>query len=380
VNITRAYPLMTSKFPSSVSINFLHDKRENKSTGFGSIYFHYIIMWYKGGHPSSDVRVGFGASSWVQRGYVQQILVQDVDATFDRLKVGSGSMEYNPKSMEEMKYRGNELRRTKMFLVKPDLSIASERDRDIAKEQESLVNSPVYTYPGFQYASVYTYKDLDNYPLVSSIATHCSTVFNMHANHVIVTSYKRATVLSGRDDLIGPHRDRIDTLTPDKPIIIVTYGDDSHREFVITTDDDTEVFRCRTEPGTLIYMSYEDNVTYKHQLVAVKDEQLSVGEDKGVRGYERVSLVLRDINQVVPISEIERRTRLRDRTRAKRKRERESWFSTGRYVHNRTDCDDAIADRTSVCSAKGKRFCGKCFPVKVLKICPDTIQNSVCTK
>jgi len=298
-----------------------------------------------------------------ERAYMQTHVGQNVDAMFQTLKVDSEHMAYNPKSMDEMKHRGNELRRTKMFLVTQDRSIASPQDREIAERRGCLVNAPVYTYPGFQHASVFTYKDLETHAL-SSVAAHCSKTFGMSTNHVIATSYKRAASLSDRDDLIGPHRDRADTLSVDKPIIIVTYGDDTHREFVVTTEDGTEVFRCRTEPGTLIYLSYADNLTFKHQIVAVKDEVLSVGAEQGTRGFERVSLVLRDINQVLSISDIEKKTRSRTVARLKRARDRVSWFAVGRNVHNNIDCNDAtVGEHTQVVHAKGKRLCVSCFPM-----------------
>lgn len=323
------------------------------------------MQWSNGGTIQSKTRVSFGASSWVERAYIQELLGANVNTTFEGLRIDSDKMEYNSKSMDEMKYRGNELRRTKMFFVKQDTTIASEKDRQIATERNCLVNAPVYTYPGFQHASVFTYKDLDTHALIAPIADHCSEVFDLTVNHVIATSYKRAATASERDDLIGPHRDRPDTLAIHKPIIIITYGDDTFREFVVTTNDATEVFRCRTEPGTLIYLSYEDNLTYKHQIVAVKDEVFS--EHPGPRGFERVSLVLREINQIVSISDIEKKTKSRDNIRLKRKQERVSWFTNGRYVHNRTECSLGTGTQTPVSTAKGKRFCGDCFPPRTIK-------------
>ena len=116
----------------------------------------------------------------------------------------------------------------------------------------------------------------------------------MAANHAIVTRYERK---SGKDDdYIGFHHDKEQDLTVDKPIIVISYGDDQAREFVVRSRDaQLEVVRFRMTAGAMVYLSYGDNLTHEHSIVRGSEEKLSAGEKTG---KERISIVFRDVATV----------------------------------------------------------------------------------
>jgi hypothetical protein len=91
---------------------------------------------------------------------------------------------------DNWKYRGNELARQKFVLVRMDAT-----------------QIPVYSYPGWQYASVLDYRPFQTVPEIDSIMAKlqliCINGVPLSINHVIGTHYRDA------HDNIGYHHDKV---------------------------------------------------------------------------------------------------------------------------------------------------------------------------
>ena len=105
------------------------------------------------------------------------------------------------RSLPEMGYRGNELRRIKFFLVESE-------EKDPAKVPETLRR---YHYPGWQWRSMRHYRSINSNPDIKQLVKECSKLAfilgesekkKVVINHIIETEYK------DESDNIGWHDDK----------------------------------------------------------------------------------------------------------------------------------------------------------------------------
>ena len=194
----------------------------------------------------------------------------------------------NP-SNDDFKYRGHELARQKGFLVK-------------STDAEPLINEEPtwlrhYGYPGFQYGSMRSYRDVRTVPVLHNImeALCQHLVYNdcgVELNHAILTCYR------GADDNIGFHSDKMRDITPNTPIISLSLGET--REFHFGQADPKDKALTITThkfvlgSGDLFILGPKTNAAYKHAIVPVDQEQV-IRRDPRVKVGPRISIVLRDI-------------------------------------------------------------------------------------
>jgi alkylated DNA repair dioxygenase AlkB len=200
-------------------------------------------------------------------------------------------------------YRGRELARQKAFLVVSDDPVP-RLDREPS-------NIPRYGYPGFQYRSLQSYRDVRTVPELHNILKalmerlgykDCPVVLN----HAILTCYR------GADDNIGFHSDKTRDIAVGAPIISLSLGETREFHFgtahpedkmqTITTD------RFVLKSGDLFILGPQTNAAYRHAIVPVQQEVII----KRAKGYEvkpRISIVLRDIHTVITREEARKRAR-----------------------------------------------------------------------
>jgi alkylated DNA repair dioxygenase AlkB len=214
--------------------------------------------------------------------FLQDVLKMDPAAV---MKSIMATAPWTDPSDPNMMYRGNELARQKCFLVPGELGAS-------VNEPPALLFN--YRYPGYQYASLEAYRPLEAVPDVHRIVqlVEQGLEFNdapVHINHVIGTCYRDA------EDNIGYHSDKVKDITPDTPIVSLSFGEP--REFHIGHADPTDkkLTICDQAfilgPGDLFVLGPRTNVHYRHAIVPVDEVQ------------PRVSIVCRDIATRVTLKE-----------------------------------------------------------------------------
>jgi alkylated DNA repair dioxygenase AlkB len=225
--------------------------------------------------------------------FLQDVLKMDPAAV---MKSIMATAPWTDPSDPNMMYRGNELARQKCFLVPGELGAS-------VNEPPALLFN--YRYPGYQYASLEAYRPLEAVPDVHRIVqlVEQGLEFNdapVHINHVIGTCYRDA------EDNIGYHSDKVKDITPDTPIVSLSFGEP--REFHIGHADPTDkkLTICDQAfilgPGDLFVLGPRTNVHYRHAIVPVEEERLiERADDHEVQ--PRVSIVCRDIATRVTLKE-----------------------------------------------------------------------------
>ncbi len=194
------------------------------------------------------------------------------------------------------KYRGHELARKKAFLVSSNDDTVPELD-----QEPSML--PKYTYPGFQYGSMRSYRDVRTVPSLERIVAEIQQrlAFNdgpVSINHSILTCYR-----DGNDN-IGFHSDKMIDITPNSPIISLSLGQD--REFHLGQADPNDrkatvtTHRMVLSSGDLFILGPRTNALYRHSIVP--------SAKKEIRPH--VSIVMRNIATLI--------SRTKARTKAKR--------------------------------------------------------------
>ncbi len=182
-----------------------------------------------------------------------------------------------PRDTRAMKYRGNNLNRSKFFLV------------DIHKKK----GYPKYYYTGFQYASMLYYSDLKKHELLYNMAHSVSNLeiggINSNINHIIGTLY-----IDGNDN-IGWHNDKMKSIRPNSNIYILSFG--GTREFAIRKNDSKDtVWSKKLRRGDLFVLGPKTNSMYQHTILKTNNKV-----------NPRLSLVLRDITEYVKLEAIKRK-------------------------------------------------------------------------
>jgi hypothetical protein len=217
--------------------------------------------------------VGYFANFLQERGIDHNALLSEI--------VDAKSHLFQPRDAHYMKYRGNELKRTKAFVYDGDLD-----------------NIPIYVYPGFVYESVLHYSTCDEYGdgLLIQVKDALEKYLEQKINHIIITMYDQP------NDCIGWHNDKVSTIADNSEIAVISLG--AARRFQIRATpthkgENPPVLReIVTESGSFIGMSYDANMKYQH---SVETFDASRGDEEG----SRVSIVFRHIKNILDSNQID---------------------------------------------------------------------------
>jgi alkylated DNA repair dioxygenase AlkB len=236
-----------------------------------------------------------------------------------------GGAPWTDPSDPDFMYRGRELARRKAFLVVSDDPVP-RLDREPS-------NIPRYGYPGFQYRSLQSYRDVRTVPELHNILKalmerlgykDCAVVLN----HAILTCYR------GADDNIGFHSDKVRDIAKDTPIVSLSLGE--IREFHFGQPDPANpkmdtitTHRFVLKSGDLFILGPQTNAAYRHAIVPVHLERL-IKRDKGYEVKPRISIVLRNITTMITREEARKMAaktvvarRIRDHEKQTKEKEKE---------------------------------------------------------
>jgi len=209
--------------------------------------------------------VRVGEDSWYIPNFLEKVGIDHTLLFGDLQK----KMPWISRDARFMKYRGNEITRTKFFLT--DL-------REIIR---------VYSYTGFQWESVLQYGCYKDYECVSELVDMFNGL-SCRFNHVIGTLYKDG------DDQIGYHSDKTRSWREGSSVAILSLGETREFHMKRISDEAVEVFQVKS--GDLFILGWNDNQNYKHAIPRT-DEKVG----------ERISLCFRSIEEKYTRSEIEKK-------------------------------------------------------------------------
>ena len=248
--------------------------------------------------------------SFFVKGFVQNHLGIDCAEFFSALQKDA---DWTDPSDPALKYRGRELARQKAFYVKDDHS-----DEVMLLDEEPEV-MPIYRYPGFQYGSMRHYRGFNALPKLQTLIQelHRRMTFNdqpVDPNHAILTNYR------GADDNIGYHSDKIRDITPNTPIISLSFGETREMHLGLPDPKDpkmktTTTHRVVLEPGDLFILGSKTNVKYRHAIVPVAEEK-TIKRQPGVEVGPRISIVFRDIKSRITRDEARKKAKVTEKRRA----------------------------------------------------------------
>jgi alkylated DNA repair dioxygenase AlkB len=193
-----------------------------------------------------------------------------------------------------MKYRGNEIKRTKAFVVDgmDDVvpiyvyPVSNCHSRAVVVHSFALRSSQ-----GFVYESVLHYATFKEYGgILVQVKNLLQKQLEQTINHIIVTKYDQPA------DCIGWHNDKVKTIEDNSIIAVISLG--AKRRFQLRTTptegnkDPAVLKEIRPDNGSLINMSYNANLQYQH---CVAPYDASKGDEKGTR----VSIVFRNIKYMM---------------------------------------------------------------------------------
>jgi hypothetical protein len=255
------------------------------------------------GHNTGNLESeAFFADSFLVRGFVRDFLQQDDVAAYETLKNTKGV--WTDREDMDFHYRGRALPRTKAFFVQADAGAALDAPPDVV---------PIYTYPGFQYGSIEFYRPFQAVPLVQALVGQVEQLtFNdrpVRINHVIGTHYITET------DNISAHHDKTDNITPDTPIISISFGET--RVMRMESSDGEEVLDIVLRPGDLFVLGPRTNEQYTHAIIPVaqEDEQV-IQRDPNEPIGGRISLVFRSIAKHMSLANVRAKAGLTKQRRA----------------------------------------------------------------
>jgi len=214
--------------------------------------------------------IRYGEDSFLIKGFLP-----NDQAYFRRIKNGYPWLD---RALPEMAYRGNELNRTKFFLT-----------RYRRKKH-------VYSYTGFQWASVRQYGCWKDYLLMRKLIKRLRP-FGKY-NHIIGTLYEHGA------DNIGFHSDKIRSWTPGTSVAILSLG--ATREFQLKRKSDEMITSIQFESGDLFVLGWKDNQTYQHSIPVVE------------KCEPRISLCFRDIHECYSLAELHKKMRSSEKAREHR--------------------------------------------------------------
>lgn len=244
------------------------------------------VSW--GGKQLTAIPIGDGSS------YYCPLFCDEVGLNKDKLfSVFSNPQLYQPPNADYMRYRGNELARMKFFVSHASVSAGV---------------TPVYRYPGFQWAAVQHYMTLQAAP------TQLGDIVRGLCNNLSVDgrgydfTQTIGTLYRDGQDSIGWHSDKVKDIADDSLIFDISLG--AQRTFSLrakTGDAPAAQEDCVMQPGSAILLTTATNAAYQHAVLP----QQGAGP--------RVSLVFRNIKTQLFEYQVERR--IREAQRAKRQRQ-----------------------------------------------------------
>lgn len=197
-----------------------------------------------------------------------------------------------PGANMSMKYRGNGIRRTKMWF-----QTGNPREEGLVK----------YGYTGWQWLVAPATVDIQRCTPLAEFTERLNAKLESDGmpphNHWIATKYMDGT------DTIGAHSDKTRTIAEGTEIVVIKLG--PARPFKLETLDGTVLFEESLEAGTAIFMRSDGaNVCSKHSVPPVK-------------GFEDVtgSIVGRTIKEIVPWAKVDKEVTKRLETLAKKAEE-----------------------------------------------------------
>lgn len=223
--------------------------------------------------PNFDNYLGFDAKQ------IQTELENNYPVRGEGDKIKWGECQWVEGDNDALKYRGNVLKRGKMWLQKKN------------PKTHGFVK---YYYTGWQYNVLPATSCIDNCKELIDVWKNYDTwcVLNNYsqANHLIVTHYKDET------HSIGRHYDKPQSIKPNSLITIIKTGECGRRFYLANRDDpDNPIFNSIVEPGTAIIMTLEANLQTIHAVPQM--------EKCGNSG----SIVLRTITEVVEWEALEKK-------------------------------------------------------------------------
>jgi alkylated DNA repair dioxygenase AlkB len=204
------------------------------------------------------------SDSYIIPGFVASHLGMDHAKLFGALQE---TAPWTDPSDPDFMYRGRELARQKAFLVVSDDPVP-HHDLEPSK-------IPRYGYPGFQYRSLQSYRDVRTVPelhviLKALMERLCYKDCAVVLNHAILTCYR------GADDNIGFHSDKTRDIAVGAPIISLSLGESREFHFGTAHPEDkmqtTTTHRFVFKSGDLFILGPKTNVAYRHSIVPVEQE------------------------------------------------------------------------------------------------------------
>jgi hypothetical protein len=102
----------------------------------------------------------------------------DPEALFNEI-LNDKAKFFQPRDVNFMKYRGNEIKRTKAFVYEGDWN-----------------HIPIYLYPGFVYESVLHYATCEQYGgMVIQVKDILQNYLKQKINHIIITKYDQPVIV-----------------------------------------------------------------------------------------------------------------------------------------------------------------------------------------
>ena len=169
-----------------------------------------------------------------------------------------GVVQWVEGSNEALRYRGNPLKRTKIWAQRGN----PEKD-----------GYPYYYYTGVQWEVVPAQVGWDHIPEVKQLVPYydafCEKVGALQSNQVIVTAYRNG------DHNIGAHFDKPKSIAPSSDqgaslITVVKMGEYGRPFDLYMLDDETPFWSEVVAPGTAIIMTLEANLQTKHAVPVVE--------------------------------------------------------------------------------------------------------------
>ena len=258
------------------------------------------------GHVTEVVKItegaflvkGFGAYLGLSEDFQEQ-LEQAYPVRHADEAIVWGEPQWIEGDHEALKYRGNVLKRGKMWFQKGNPKLTCKFSR--------------YVYTGFSHAVLPATSDIAACSQLQPAFAKCNEVLQQYApsfeqaNHAIVTHYADGVAN------IGMHSDKTKSLGERGLISVVKTGS-SARPFCITNADGSEtLFHQAVQPGDAILMTMAANAVTKHGVPPTDDPNV------GPSG----SVVFRTVTDELDWTEVEARIRTLRRNQDKRAVEKE---------------------------------------------------------
>lgn len=305
--------------------------------------------------------VSIGPDSLYIPKFIQNYIKEDTQKLFTIMKETG---PFIPRSNDAMKYRGNELNRTKFFLTKRESDDPRPEGTEHFDKPPNKIKK--YGYTGWQWESMLFYRYLEVMPCIESIVNffeknvtysyisnedinsdnsssstnddedQCNEEINFPntkpkkavINHVIGTLYETGS------DGIGYHNDKTKDLTEHSLIYILSFG--CSRELHIKENESKKKKIINMEDGSLFVLGPITNEKTQHSIVE---------DDKKVS--PRISLVLRDAKTLIDISKVNKQVEKSKKTKLAAKLKENSNNSNKRKITDPAIDSERQSDKES---------------------------------